>query len=119
VFEIRRATRLETVRKHWAFFVGAKLAASKRRDGSQVRAGRAAVDEGKDFVDFEVQHVARRIEHANCVKSAPELEKDLSHAREQACPLETQVLAVADPAARVLQNPAQDLAADGVASECL
>ena len=117
VHVIRRATCLEAVRKYRAFLVSAKLPASKRGEGSQVGAGRAAVDESKDFVDFEVQHVARCIEHATSVQAAAELEKDLSNAREQARPLEPQVLAVADPATCMLQHPAQSETASRVPGE--
>ncbi len=114
---IRRSTRLEAVRKCRPVLVSTKLAPSNRGEGSQVGAGRAAVDESKNFVDFEVQHVARRVEHATSMQAAAELEKDLSNSREQARPLEPQVLAVADPAARMLQHPAQSEPADRVPGE--
>ena len=99
--------------------VSPELALAQRRERAQVGRRGAALDKSQHFVDFEIEDVARVVEHIERVEPPADLEKDAADAAEQPRALEPQVFAIANPPLRVPQDPREDDAPQGMRGQGL
>ena len=86
---------------------------------AEIGTSRSSFNESEDFIDFEIEHVARVIEQFHLVEPAAQFKTDPPRMAEQPGPLKTKVFAVAHAVTGILRIRSEEKPPDGMQTECL
>src|SRR5205807_1098633 len=67
-----------------------------------------AIDKTPGFVCFQIEDVARVVQHARFVKAHSKLQENVAHLAKQARPLVPKIFPIAQASASMLQYPAEE-----------